>query len=111
MERRIEIFVSGSTNPLVSKEYYEAAIEFGKLLDKDKYNIVFDGCLGLPVVVASQFPSNHENLSIAYATNDNLPYEWPGARRNGTFRYQSEITKALLDWSNALIFFKGGTGL
>lgn len=33
MERRIEIFISGSTNPNISIEYNQAAIEFGKMLD------------------------------------------------------------------------------
>lgn len=44
MEKRIEIFVSGSTNPNISEEYNQAAVEFGKMLDIKKHNIVFDGC-------------------------------------------------------------------
>lgn len=54
MEKRIGIFISGSTNPNISKEYNQAAVEFGKLLDPKKHNIIFDGCHGLPGVVASQ---------------------------------------------------------
>lgn len=110
MERRIEIFVSGSTNPHISEEYFKAAKEFGQMLNKEKHSIVFDGCLGLPGVVASQIKIPNDNLSIAYTTNQNLPYEWPGASRNGNFKYQSQVTKALLDWSDVAVFFKGGTG-
>ncbi len=111
MERRIEIFVSGSTDPHISKEYFMAAKKFGKMLDVKKYNIVFDGCLGLPGVVASQIKMPNDNLSIAYtSSHQNLPFEWPGARINGTFQYQSQVTKALLHWSDVAIFFKGGSG-
>ena len=65
MERRIEIFVSGSTNPIISQEYNQAAKDFGKMLDKRKHNIIFDGCKGLPGVVASQIEQPNDNLSIA----------------------------------------------
>ena len=54
MERRIEIFVSGSTNPNISAEYKKAAEDLGKMLDIKKHNIIFDGCNGLPGIVAKQ---------------------------------------------------------
>lgn len=110
MERRIEVFVSGSTDAHISEEYYKAAKEFGQMLDKAKYNIVFDGCLGLPGVVASQIERPNNNLSIAYTMNENIPFDWPGTRRNGAFKYQSEVTNALLDWCDVAMFFKGGSG-
>ena len=114
MERRIGIFVSGSTNPNISKEYNKTAIEFGKMIDAKKYNIIFDGCDGLPGLVASQLPKFNDNLEVASTTEhsfySNGVNKWPSARINGSFRYQSEVTKALLDWSDVAVFFKGGSG-
>lgn len=114
MEKRIGIFISGSTNPNISKEYTQAAIEFGKMLDIKKHNIIFDGCDGLPGLVASQIPKINDNLEIAYTSNNsfckNGIEKWPFARRNGTFKYQSEVTSALLDWCDVAVFFKGGSG-
>lgn len=111
MERRIEIFISGSTNPNISKEYNQAAIEFGKMLDIKKHNIIFDGCDGLPGLVASQLPEYNDNLEIAQTSDRFISiYKWPFARRNAGFRYQSEVTKALLDWCDVAVFFKGGSG-
>lgn len=40
MERRIEIFVSGSTNPNISKEYNQVEKEFGKMLDTKRHNLI-----------------------------------------------------------------------
>lgn len=114
MERRIEIFVSGSTDPNISQEYNQAAKEFGKMLDTKKHNVIFDGCAGLPGVVASQIAKPNDNLEIAltnyfggiYKITDN----WSGARINASFRHQSEVTRALLEWSDVAVFFKGGSG-
>ena len=33
MEKRIGIFISGPTNPNISKEYNQAAVELGKMID------------------------------------------------------------------------------
>lgn len=114
MERRIEIFVSGSTNPNISKEYNQAAKEFGKMIDTKKHNVIFDGCDGLPGVVASQIAKPNDNLEIALTSYfggvNKIINNWPYARINGTFRYQSEVTRALLDWSDVAVFFKGGSG-
>ena len=65
MERRIGIFVSGSTDSNISKEYSQAAIQFGRMIDIKKHNIIFDGCDGLPGLVASQLPEFNDNLEIA----------------------------------------------
>ena len=114
MERRIEIFVSGSTNPNISKEYNQAAKDFGKMLDIKKHNIIFDGCNGLPGIVAKQLQQPNDNLAIAYSSDTfgrQIDHNrWPLARQNGTFRYQSEVTRALLNWSDIAVFFKGGSG-
>lgn len=111
MERRIEIFVSGSTNPNISKEYNQAAKEFGRMLDTKKHNVIFDGCKGLPGIVASQLKQPNDNLSIAATSDRQIDHrEWYFARINGTFRYQSEVTRALLDWSDVAVFLKGGSG-
>ena len=72
MEKRIGIFISGSTNPNISKEYTQSAIEFGKMLDIKKHNIIFDGCDGLPGLVASQIPKINDNLEIAYTSNNSF---------------------------------------
>lgn len=111
MERRIEIFVSGSTNPNISAEYKKAAEDFGKMVDIKKHNIIFDGCNGLPGIVAKQLQQPNDNLAIAYPIGRQIDYhKWPLARQNGTFRYQSEVTRALLNWSDVAVFFKGGSG-
>ena len=114
MEKRIGIFVSGSTNADISKEYKEAAVEFGKMLDIKKHNVIFDGCNGLPGLVASQINEPNDNLQIALTTYFGGIYKilnkWPYAAINGTFRYQSEVTRTLLNWSDVAVFFKGGSG-
>lgn len=114
MERRINIFVSGSTNPNISKEYNQAAVEFGKMINTKKHNIIFDGCNGLPGIVASQVTYPNDNLEIAltsyFGGTSKIINQWPCARINATFRYQSEVTRALLDWSDVVVFFKGGSG-
>lgn len=114
MERRIEIFISGSTNANISKEYNEAAVEFGKMIDIKKHNVIFDGCNGLPGLVASQISEPNDNLQIALTTYfggiNKIMDNWPYATINATFRYQSEVTRALLNWSDVAIFFKGGSG-
>lgn len=116
MERRIGIFVSGSTDSNISKEYRQAAIQFGRMIDIKKHNIIFDGCDGLPGIVASQLPKFNDNLEIAYTSERGHSFyfgglnKWPCARVNGGFSYQSEVTRALLDWSDVAVFFKGGSG-
>ena len=114
MERRIEIFVSGSTNPNISKEYNKAAVEFGKMIDKKKHNIIFDGMDGLPGIVASQIPNPNDNVEIALTSYFGGIYEiihkWPYARINWTFSNQSEVTRAFIDWSDVAVFLKGGSG-
>lgn len=114
MERRIGIFVSGSTNPNISKEYNKAAVELGKMIDTKKHNIIFDGLDGLPGIVASQITEPNDNLEIALTTFfggiNKIMDNWPYARITGTFRYQSEVTRALLYWSDVAVFLKGGSG-
>lgn len=114
MKRRINIFVSGSTNANISKNYYEAAIEFGQMLDLDKHNLIFDGCNGLPGIVATQMKEPNDNLDIAFTNYFGGTYKilnnWPYARINGTFKHQSDVTRALLEWSDVAVFFKGGSG-
>ena len=111
MNKRIDIFVSGSTNPNISKEYNQAAKEFGRMIDLKRHNVIFDGCRGLPGIVASQLKEPNDNLAIATTSNRQIPYrEWPFATINGTFRYQSEVTRAFLDWSDVAVFFKGWSG-
>ena len=111
MKKRIDIFVSGSTNPNISKEYNQAAKEFGRMLDLKRHNVIFDGCRGLPGIVVSQLKEPNDNLAIATTSGRQIPYgEWPFATINGTFKYQSEVTRAFLDWSDVAVFFKGGSG-
>lgn len=106
MERRINIFISGSTNPNISKEYNEAAVELGKMIDIKKHNIIFDGCDGLPGIVASQLIKPNDNLEIAYTSSRRISEKYYFASGNGTFSYQSEVRRALLDWSDVRSFFK-----
>ena len=108
MERKIQIFVSGSTDANISKEYRQAAEDFGRMLDIKKHQLVFDGCKGLPGVVASQMQQPNDNLSIATTSNYPIP-KWPLAKIR-VFRDQSEVTRTLLSWSDIAVFFKGGSG-
>lgn len=98
MKRRVRIFVSGSTDAHISEEYYKTAIAFGKMLDMEKHDIIFDGCNGVPGVVASQIGKPNDNLEISYtmsnSSSSQICNNWPYARRNGDFRYQSEVTRA-----------------
>lgn len=110
MNRKIGIFLSGSTNPKISEEYYKAAVDLGKMIDIQKHNIIFDGCDGLPGLVASQIGRDnfHNNLLIAladyYGVNA-ITNNWPGAIVR-VFKHQSEVTKTLLDWSDIAVFLK-----
>lgn len=110
MEKKTTIFVAGDADPKISRQYYEAAKVIGKQIAKKDYDLVFDGCYGLPGVVAAQ---NHGNLWIAYSRFQPMPNEWcneKGARILGSYRYQSEVTRSLLENSDGAIFLKGNSG-
>ncbi len=75
------------------------------MLDIKKHNIVFDVCKGLTEIVASQIKEPNDNLSIATTSGRQIDYGvWPSASINGSFRYQSEVTRALLNWSDVAVF-------
>lgn len=110
MEKKTTIFVAGDSNPRISRQYYKAAKVIGKEIASKDYDLVFDGCYGLPGVAAAQ---NNGNLWIAYSRFQPMPNEWcdkKGARILGSYRYQSEVTRSLLENSDGAIFLKGNSG-
>lgn len=117
MYRRPHVFVAGSTNPEISKEYNIAAQKIGKEIYKNRYTLVFDGAYGLPGVVATQVAKGQEKYSenvLIFACNrfNRLPYEWIN-RTGGQMvccEKQSDVTHKLIEESDYLIFMKGNTG-
>ena len=61
-------------------------------------------------MVASQLPKPNNNLQIGYTRYYCVSDDWVYATHNGNFRYQSELTRAFLDWCDVAVFFKGDSG-
>ena len=117
MYRRPHVFVAGSTNPNISKEYNIAAQKIGKEIYNNKYTLVFDGCFGLPGVAAMQVIEGKESYSeniLIYASDrfSKFPYEWiMNTEGQGVHcEKQSDVTRKLIEESDYLIFMKGNTG-
>lgn len=117
MYRRPHVFVAGSTNPKISKEYNIAAQKIGKEIYKNRYTLVFDGAYGLPGVAAMQIADEKETYSeniLIYACNrfNRLPYEWINCTGGQmvSCEKQSDVTHKLIEASDYLLFMKGNTG-
>lgn len=106
-KKHIEIFIGGSTNKYISDSYNHLALQLGKIINDRDYLIWFDGCDGLPKIVYDQL-KDKSRASIVYSNYYGIP--------KIDFRFvlekhdQSDVTKALVNVADAIIFFKGGLG-
>ena len=108
MLKRINVFIGGSSDISISQKYIDIALELGKKINERDYNIVFDGCYGLPFLTFSEL--NDSTNSIILRTekyNNNYIYK-TGAMLHEC-RDQSEFTRCILKESDAFIFMKGKT--
>ena len=109
MQKRIQVFIGGSTNDSISDAYNTIAIELGKEINKRDYDIIFDGCYGLPYLLFNQikdtsrakiWTTKYYSNSYMYLTHSNLC----------KFDTQTEFTNAISKASDAMIFMKGNIG-
>lgn len=108
MMKSIEVFVGGSTDISISDAYHNTAIELGQMINERKdYNIIFDGCFGLPFLTFSELDDTSRAIvfQTRYYCND---YVYSTHALLCTFRTQSEFIGAIPDRSDAMIFMKGG---
>lgn len=106
MLKRINVFVGGSSDISISQNYADVALELGRKFNERDYNIVFDGCYGLPFLAFSEI--NDSTNSIILRTdyyNNNYIYNTGGLLCR--YRNQSEFTSHILKESDAFIFMKG----
>lgn len=130
---KTKIFVAGSSDCKISEEYNKATKNIGNYIIKKNHTLVFDGCYGLPGEVAKCMVEKHQKTIIDHRDeiiNFNEIY-WPEIMiaydswhypqpkwgdlnlanlRIQSCRYQSEVTKTLVDWSDHMIFLKGNSG-
>ncbi len=115
--RRPHIFVAGSTDEKISKEYNIAAQKIGKAICENNYTLVFDGAYGLPGLAAAQFlrkkEADFDNVLICACNQTHrLPYEWIRQLNALMIKCekQSDVTRTLIKESEYMIFMKGSTG-
>ena len=112
MYKKIELFVGGSTNQNITEKYKEAAVLLGKKANDREYRIIFDGCKGLPSLVYDQLEYFNYG-TIVYDCYHSLAKEYNNCLYGPniiSLNKQSDVTKALIDNSDALFFMKGGIG-
>lgn len=105
--RKIAIFIGGSMDANLSADYHDTAIALGKEINDRGYDIVFDGCEGLPFLVYNELDDKMRSLMIY------TDYWYPMPKIPGHVRaldQQSDVTSALVKSSDAMIFMKGGVG-
>lgn len=105
--RKIAIFIGGSMDANLSADYHDTAIALGKEINDRGYDIVFDGCEGLPFLVYNELDDKMRSLMIY------TDYWYPMPKISGNVRpldQQSDVTSALIKSSDAMIFMKGGFG-
>lgn len=108
MEKKIDIFIGGQANPTISSAYYEVALELGaKIQKREDYNMIFDGCQGLPYIVYKSL-NNPLRVSIWKTVHyrSNVIQETGATVR--IFQSQSEFIYNIPRLSDAMIFLKGG---
>lgn len=106
-KKHIEIFIGGSTNKYISDSYNHLALQLGKIINDRDYLIWFDGCDGLPKIVYDQL-EDKSRAGIIYSNYYGIPkidFGFVLERHD-----QSDVTKALVNVADAIIFFKGGLG-
>ena len=112
MYKKIELFVGGSTDQHITEKYKKAAVLLGKKANDRGYRIIFDGCKGLPSLVYDQLEYLNYG-TIVYDCYHSLAKEYNNCLYGPniiSLNKQSDVTKALIDNSDALFFMKGGIG-
>ena len=112
MYKKIELFVGGSTDQNITEKYKKAAVLLGKKANDRRYRIIFDGCKGLPSLVYDQLEYLNYG-TIVYDRYHSLAKEYNNCLYGPNIiclNKQSDVTKALIDNSDALFFMKGGIG-
>lgn len=105
MQRKLNIFIGGGS--VCSENYYNAAVDLGNIINITNYNIVYDGCKGLPGVVFEQINDKTRSV-IYYSTKYPMPPIDKGIICG--LKNQSQVTISFIENSDAMIFFKGGPG-
>lgn len=108
MMKSIDVFVGGSTDMDISESYHNTAIELGQRINERKdYNIIFDGCFGLPFLTFSELDDTSRSVvfQTRYYCND---YVYSTDALLCSFNSQSEFIGAIPNRSDAMIFMKGG---
>ena len=106
MYKNINIFIAGSTDRNISEFYSEVALLLGEEINNRDYNVIFDGCNGLPYLVYSKLEDKMRS-TIFY----NDLYPMPKLKANiKSYNLQSNITRDFIKLSDAMIFMKGGMG-
>lgn len=106
MYKEISIFIGGSTDANISNNYKEFAYFLGQYFNERDYELIFDGCNGLPGLVYNNI--NDKMKTIMYY---NDIYRMP--RLDGrvrSYNKQSDVTHAFINCCDAMIFMKGGVG-
>lgn len=91
----------------ISTNYRNVAIELGKKINERDYNIIFDGCYGLPFLAFNQL-ENKTRATMYFTDHNPIPNIYGPA----TWSYpdQATVTKAFIDSSDACLFMKGTSG-
>ena len=106
MYKDISIFIGGSTNVNISDNYKDFAYFLGIEFNDRDYELLFDGCNGLPGLV---YHNIKDKMKTVMYYND--IYKMP--KLDGIVRAynkQSDVTHAFINNCDAMIFMKGGMG-
>lgn len=106
MDKKINIFIGGSTDINISKNYRDFALFLGDEINKRDYEIIFDGCSGLPSVVYDCLSDKMRSLMF-YSEYYPMPKI---SGRIKQFDKQSNVMRSFINASDAMIFMKGGMG-
>lgn len=64
---KTRIFVAGSSNAKISEDYNEAAKKIGNYIIAKGHSLVFDGCYGLPGIVAKCMVEKYKETSYQHS--------------------------------------------
>lgn len=107
MFKQIDLFIGGSMNPNISENYRETAIQLGKKINERDYNIVFDGCYGLPFLAFNEL-DNKTRAAMFWSDGNRIP-DIIGPLTHA-YKDQATVTKMFIEYSDACIFMKGTSG-
>ncbi len=106
--RGVSIF--GSARTKEGSEYYKAAMETGKLLAEDGFEVITGGG---PGIMEAANRGAHEAGGVSVGCNIELPFEQmpnPFQSNELTFKYFMVRKTMFIKYSNAYVIFPGGYG-